>query len=128
MVVDLGTEAGLNSLKARLLALAPEEAFEGVKQRDGNNFPYLKGWLYRRRVGTALPGQEILVFFNGHIERAVVWLEPGAPALAVPPAPNQTQNDPATENAIDLIGEEYLEAVFRDDGKVYICRHMSPAW
>ena len=128
MFVDLQSEEGIRLLKTRLQDLQPSEQFEGVKQVNGNNYPYLKGWIFRRRVGSALPGQIVLIFFNGFIERAVVWLESGAPALRVPSAPAATQPDPAIENAIDLEGEQYFEPDFKGDGKIYTCRYMDPAW
>jgi hypothetical protein len=128
LVVDLQSNEGLSLLKSRLLALKDGEPFEGVKQRDGNNFPYLKGWTLRRRVPTALSGQHILVFFNGFVERAVVWVEPNGQPLLVPPSPNPEEEEEAEENAIDIVGEQFLAASFESDGKIYICRHMNSAW
>jgi hypothetical protein len=128
LVVDLQSNEGLSLLKSRLLSLKEGESFEGVKQRDGNNFPYLKGWAFRRRVAAALSGQHILVFFNGSIERAVVWVEPDGDPLSVPSSPDPDKEEAAEENAIDLVGEQFLAASFEDDGKIYICRYMNPAW
>lgn len=128
MIVDLNDEAGLSLLKSRLRSLDNGESFEGVKQRDGNNFAYLRGWAFRRSATTALPGQHIFVFHNGFVERAVLWVDPGGQPLAVPPSVNPSADSESVENAIDLVGERFMPPFFKDDGRIYICRHMNPTW
>ena len=127
MYLDLNDASELSQLKMRLEHLSVGEAFEGVKQRDGNNFPFMKVWTLRRLVAVLPAGQKVLVLFNGYTEKAIAWVEPGGDALAVPPPPADIgvwEHD----IAIDVSGERYDEKMVAPAGKIVVFRFKPPEW
>ena len=124
--IDLNEATQVSALKQRLLSMKAGQAFEGVKQCDGNNFSFMKGWEFRRFVETSKPNQHILVFFNGVAEKAVGWVDEGGSSIAVPPRTADASQD--LELAIDLSGEEYNEPTINPDGKIYVFRFMPKDW
>jgi len=127
MCLDLNDASEISQLKKRLESLSPDEAFEGVKERNGNNFPFMKGWTFRRQVAGLPPGQKVLVLFNGYTEKAVAWVEADGVALAVPPPPADVgvwEHD----IAIDVSGETYDEKTVAPAGKVVLFRFKPPEW
>jgi len=125
--IDFNDANDLVQLKRRLEKLSPGEAFEGVKERNGNNFPFMKGWIFRRAVAGLPAGQKVLVLFNGYTEKAIAWVEPGGEALAVPPPPADVgiwEHDVA----IDISGERYDEKMVAPAGKVVVFRFKRPEW
>jgi hypothetical protein len=127
MYLDLSDANELAQLKRRLEELSFGEAFEGVKQRDGNNFAFMKGWTRRRQVADLRPGQKVIILFNGYSEKAIAWVEAGGEALAVPLPPADVgvwEHD----IAIEVSGERYDEKTVAPAGKVVVFRFKPPEW
>lgn len=121
--IEFSPASGYRPLMERLLQLQVGEKFEGF--RWPNNYVFMRDWKLVRLV-QAETGQHILIFFNGHAEKAVVWLEPGSLPVPVPPLPSDV--DPSLDRAIDLLGEEYKPSEVVPDGKIYMFRFRPANW
>lgn len=122
--IDLSEPTAYRSLKERMLRLAAGTKFEGVRQP--NNYVFMRDWEFRRRASRALEGQQIFIFFNGHAEKAVAWVESGGLPVPVPPHPQGV--DTSLDRAIDLTGEEYTGDRVTADGKIYMFRFKASEW
>lgn len=122
--LDLSNPSANQAVIERLLLLSAGTKFEGVRQP--NNLVFMRDWEYRRKAGSLKNGQHVLVFFNGHAEKAVAWVEPGGIPINVPTLP--VEADMNLDRAIDLTGEEYTGDEITADGKIYIFRYKAVEW